>query len=405
MTNTAAQAPDDRPIRTPERELLQACLCVRLDEAAMHRVHRAATQSLNWNRFCSFAIRKRVAPLLYSVLRNEPAAPQAILEQLRQAHYQSALRNLLFTHETEPLLRDFAAAGLPVVLLKGAALLDSVYSPPALRPMQDVDVLIQRRDFERAVSICSQHGFRQLRIETRAGADLEYECEVILHKFGPNGVVVPLELHWHLFDSPYYQDNLPIEWFWEHTTSHRGDPHVRILTDEALLLHLCGHLHLHHRGDNPLWLHDIAEIVHLRGSRIDWDLIRRQARSFALLTSVREVIEEVCRDWQSPIPTEFLTALRSEVPTTEEIRASDRLAAPDRPPAQRLWDDLSTMTGWRRSVRFAALQVFPSARYMRERYGVPAALVPLAYPYRLMRGAYDAVRGWRKPPDRRSTQP
>jgi hypothetical protein len=57
------------------------------------------------------------------------------------------------------LLQAFAAAGLPVILLKGAALAHLIYPAPALRAMADVDVLIEGSDTARALAVVRDLGF------------------------------------------------------------------------------------------------------------------------------------------------------------------------------------------------------------------------------------------------------
>jgi hypothetical protein len=52
--------------------------------------------------------------------------------------------------ELQDTLGTFAREGIPVVALKGVVLAVLVYSEPALRPMQDVDLLVRSGDLEAA---------------------------------------------------------------------------------------------------------------------------------------------------------------------------------------------------------------------------------------------------------------
>jgi len=63
------------------------------------------------------------------------------------------------------------------------------------------------------------------------------------------------------------------------------------------------------------------------------------------------------------------------------------LTAPERGVAQRAWSDLRSMHGWRPRLAYASTHLFPSPAYMRARYHIRhRALLPLAYPYRWLRG-------------------
>lgn len=59
-----------------------------------------------------------------------------------------------------------AAAGVPVLLLKGFYLADRLYGGLAGRPQSDIDLLVRRRDFRRALRVLAACGF------TRAGGDI-----------------------------------------------------------------------------------------------------------------------------------------------------------------------------------------------------------------------------------------
>ena len=73
-----------------------------------------------------------------------------------------------------------------------------------------------------------------------------------------------IDVHWSLFDSPYYQDRNAMDWFWD-----TAEPvlYRRSSSTEALLIHLCGHLALHHGTRGLLWGHDIVEADAVRTPR------------------------------------------------------------------------------------------------------------------------------------------
>ena len=70
--------------------------------------------------------------------------------QLRILYRRSAARNVRLYMELQDTLGTFAREGIPVVALKGVVLAVLVYSEPALRPMQDVDLLVRSGDLEAA---------------------------------------------------------------------------------------------------------------------------------------------------------------------------------------------------------------------------------------------------------------
>jgi hypothetical protein len=105
-----------------------------------------------------------IAPLLepsISALARE--IPEAIPRDVRVAFFALASRHRRATALREKcidqLLTAFAATGIPIILLKGAALAHLIYPAPELRPMVDIDALIDPADEERAVSTVSGLGY------------------------------------------------------------------------------------------------------------------------------------------------------------------------------------------------------------------------------------------------------
>lgn len=377
---------------TAPRQLVALALRALCDPDARDALLSAcADVAIDWPAVCVLAREARVAPLLSLALRDAPGVPEYASLALRRSYHRTARRNLLFRHELGGVLRAFAEAHIPVLVLKGAALAETVYSSIAVRPMADLDLLVHRRDAGRALAALAAIGFAPDRVERRGGADTAFECESIVYKTGV--ITTPVELHWSLFDSPYYQYALPMDWFWGTAEPVRlADTRALMLGPEAQVLHLCGHLRLHHSGDELLWLHDIAQLVTAWGARIDWSVVLDRARRFDLVISLRDVLGRAAVDWGTPIPSAVLDKLQAMAPSRREERVVRWLSEPNRSVARRLWVDLATMPSWPRRVAFAWNNLVPSVAYMRQRYAIRhPLLVPFYYPYRWLR----AVRGAR----------
>ena len=346
---------------------------------------------VDWKAVCRLADAERVAPLLSRALRPLPTVPAEVARRLRDAHHRAAASNLLLRRELTGVLQALDGAGIPALVLKGAALAETVYPNIALRPMQDLDLLLWQRDLPRALATLAGLGFAADRVEARTGTGAAYENEWHLHK--QRGRKTTIEIHWSLFDSPHYQSALAMDWFWDTAdTAMIADTPARMLGPEAQLLHLCGHLRLHHRGDELLWLYDVAQVIAAWHARIDWRSLLEQACRFDLVLSLRDVLGRVAVDWHAPVPDAVLHQLRALQPSRREARVFAWLTQPDRSVAQRLLVDLASLQSWPRRLAFAMINLFPSADYMRQRYRIRhPVLTPFYYPYRWLR----ALRGAR----------
>ena len=327
---------------------------------------------------------ERVGPLLHQTAG--PIVSPPVAEQLYLSYHATALRNLLRLRELGTCLRALTAAAVPVIVLKGAALIETEYDV-ALRPMGDVDLLVQGSDLEATRRTLEGLGYEARRIETHPGAVTEFENELAFCKPGKFDCWV--DIHWGLFDSPYYQGRIAMDWFWE---SARPAPIAEVpalvLGPEALLIHLCGHLALHHMRTGLLWWYDVAAVLAAHCEEIDWPALLARTQEYGLLLPVRTVLSCVVDEWGGAVPAEVLQALRSLPESRAEQRIFADLNATRRPPGRRFWSDLTSMSDWRQGLRFARTNLFPSPAYMRRRYAIAHPLLtPFYYPYRWLRGA------------------
>ncbi|MCH7841037.1 MAG: nucleotidyltransferase family protein [Planctomycetes bacterium] len=69
-----------------------------------------------------------------------------------------ALRNIRMMHLLERIAARFHEAGVPLMVLKGAALNLAIYDEPSDRPMDDIDLLVRPRDHDRAAVLLEQLG-------------------------------------------------------------------------------------------------------------------------------------------------------------------------------------------------------------------------------------------------------
>jgi hypothetical protein len=374
--------------RATERRLLILCLRARWQPDALDRARELVAESgVNWAEVRRIAVAEGVAPLLYDAMRGQRLAPAADEEALKQDSATSCRYGMQMMAQLDAILRRFNRAGIPVILLKGAALVETVYRQAALRPMSDLDLLLRDEDVYRAVDALGALRFAAARIEERRGAALQFENEIRLTRTRPPNCVV--ELHWSLFDSPHHQALIGMDWFWSTARPCRvGQSSAQVLCPEALLLHLCGHLWLHHRdGARMLWLHDIVEVITRYGGEIDWDVVQERARKYDLVLPLRETVLTCVKEWGAAIPEDAISSIGRLQPSATERHALARTTTAQLSVAGRFWSDLAGLSGWRTRAGYALGNLFPSVAYMRWRYKIRAPLlVPFLYPYRWLLG-------------------
>jgi hypothetical protein len=371
---------------------LRLCLQARWRPEAMQDAQALAAQDdVAWDDLLGAARAGGVAPLLYHAVRGGGMLPPTLEDQLRIDYFANAKRNLLLFQELEDMLQALARQDVPVILLKGAALAEAVYGNVAVRPMGDVDLLVEETDVPTALRVVAGSGYEIT--PPRA-----YRCEVMGRKAGEHSALI--EIHWNLFVPFYYQYAMPMDWFWATGLPLEvGEASTSMLGPEAQVLHLCGHLALHHgaaKDPRLLWLYDLAVVVARYEHSMDWDLLLSRAQAYDLVLPLQRLLPQLHAVWDTPIPPGVLERLADLEPSHTEKHIIQRLESAHGPAVQRLWEGLGDLPGWGPELRFAWRNLFPPASYMEQIYRVPhSLLLPLYYPYRWLLGLHGLLRSRR----------
>lgn len=375
------------------RRFLIECLNSRRAPDALQTAAELVSQhDFDWEVLGSIIAAERIGPLLYHITRRQSLIPPELSERCHAAYLESGAQNTLRLRELSAVLTELTQAGISVILLKGAALIEPAYGNIALRPMTDLDLLVPKQDVSQAITVLEGYGYRQESREIAPGAALDYENEILLHKLEQTDFY--LELHWSLFNSPFYQDRLPIDRLWESAAQvWIQDTPALCLSPEWMLIHLCGHLALHHYGTGLIWWNDVAELINHYTSMLDWAELIQLAIASSLVLPLKKIIPAVERNWRAKVPHEVLDHLAGLSPTQAESRIYEILIVGDAPPGQRMLVDTRGMTSWPQRVRFLYRNLVPTADYMDARYQVRhPSLRVLYYLRRWVLGAADVLR-------------
>jgi hypothetical protein len=380
-----------------EREFLAACLRSQWDAQAVTDARQIVSKEMfDWKKCQSIIADESISPLISQRCEGKIEFPGDIDESLKALNEKLRLRNFAFFSGLRDVLKLIEHQKIPSIVLKGSALSIDVYADKTIRPVSDVDILIREIDLRDVLSILYAEGFDVARPSFRGLHSSKYENEILLVRMKP--IYLPLELHWSLFDSPFYQNVLDHQWIWDSRAplDFFGQVTSR-LSDSAQLLHLCGHLELHHSGYELLFLNDIARFIHTKADHLDWEEILQRTKENKLILPVKKVLREIFYRWKVPMPESFLNQLESCEPGKTEERVYRMLTSTSRSAAIRLVDDLSVISGVKGKLSFILGNLFPSREYMQARYQIgTATLIPLYYPFRWWLGIKGVLFGEKK---------
>lgn len=238
------------------RDLLVACL-----KKSESSPDLSGLTPRDWEIFLQTASLQRVAPLLWHRLRQKGLSdliPLPAAETLRDAYRRNTLHNLRFNGQLQLLLTALASENIPLILLKGIVLANTVYPNIALREMNDIDALAHPEHLERIADILTSLGYRPA---TPFSLDLVLQTQHHLPRFIKKNQA-GFEIHWTLGIGGNLQAVDTAE-LWDRAQPVRiaGCPAL-MFSGEDMLLHLCIHVSYQHRfafGLRPFC--DIAALI------------------------------------------------------------------------------------------------------------------------------------------------
>ena len=235
---------------------------------------------IDWKFVLNVAQRNAVLPLLSWNLRNNfsnllPDQIRTLLEKELQSHLRA---NMFLTGKLLELLELLRAENIEAVPFKGPMLALQAYENAALRKYGDLDVLVQPRDFKKAIDIIKENGYEPLTsVSWLEKTNWYVSRKKDIYFANPDRSVI-IELHWKLSGSHF---GLPKEmndlWNRLENVELAGTP-IPTLSFYDLLIYLCLH-GSRHSWERFQWICDIREVI---GSKddIDWNYLFDEAKRF-----------------------------------------------------------------------------------------------------------------------------
>lgn len=256
-----------------------------------------------------------VLPYLdYQVRRrglNPPADVAATLARARRGAAAVGLRRRVTLRRLLDVLDD---AGIPAIVLKGAALAYQVYPDPTLRPMADLDCWVPPARLDEAAASLTAAGFRS----TRVALGVAHRPQVRPLELAAQAT--PVELH----GTVHSLTGLPWGGFdgaWERSQpAELAGAAARVLDPAAALEHLCLHAaRVEGLKTGMPHLLDVALLVGRFGADLDWGGSRSrwgEERTTPWIVLSLALARELLH---APVPPSVVAAVPA--PRWSEIRA------------------------------------------------------------------------------------
>lgn len=350
---------------------------------------------LDWEYLLRAADYHGILPLLHQWIQSQQgiAVPPDISAQLSGAYWANHFRNRIFLEELARVLQNAAAAGIAVMPLKGAALTLCYYPTPALRPMSDLDLLVQPGDVMAMTNLLSRLGYAEVSgapvlLDERFYDAQRGERRFVAHKDGCDVLIEfriePLD---PLVDTLSALDPVldaalhdRAAWMWTRCQDamHERAPFACI-SPEDLLLHVASHLTTRHRYFRLLWLYDLSLVITAHGNDLDWAYVGDAARRLRLSVPVHAALAAAQHLLGVPVPlTEMERTLFAggerwwplqrveRAFFARRIRAANRgdLTAQSYAQVWLVAASFGRLRGWKPCLRALRWILFPSRAYL-----------------------------------------
>ena len=254
-----------------------------------------AEQNLPWDVLLHEAELHGVAPLLHKHLSHlGMAIPRHARRQLQSLSLRTRQANAIRNEEIASIVRTLQGENIEVVLAKGIALANLVYSDPGLRPMRDIDLLVSNADTARTSALLADLGYLP---EKHSDIPDDYYHLVPVAKI-VEGMTVTIEVHRNLLPLHAQYPRWPLERSLDSALPFviQGAA-VRTLSLEDMLWHVYLHGFQPPLTYEPFRLMHVADMVSLVVKfldDIDWPELRR---TFPTVVNVLS-----CFHWLTPWP-------------------------------------------------------------------------------------------------------
>jgi hypothetical protein len=300
-----------RPQQQPEKWLQQA-------------------QQLNWDDFAVRAIAFGLAPQVHAQLKMwQTKIPPKAMAKLAITHKAQAQRSEAIYAQLTQLLLACEPAQLQPVALKGVHLAARYYAEPALRPMNDIDLLFTPEELPQAEALLLELGYGGKHKSAEAGARVTKHTSTFRREEANKPSATPNPyLSASLDRTIEPHSSLEESWFGLKVDITPGirervdtavltpnSPACHILNPTDLLHHICLHFSFHLIQGAPSFVQLTDLLVITQAGKVDWGTFSQRvadAKSAGYVLAALTLAQKLV---SAPLPHHILPQLAEKTPS------------------------------------------------------------------------------------------
>ncbi len=292
-------------------------------------------RQIDWDDLVVRAIVLGLAPQLHHRLACWSLQPPPRAAAKLAVTYQAqAKRNAAITAQLDELLDACVAENLRPIALKGIHLAACYYANPALRPMNDIDLLFAPAELPRAEALLTRLGYGGKHKSADMGAGVTKHTSTFRRAGAQTATINPyLSAAGERMVEPHI--SLEESWFGlkvditpgtreRAETVMLGERPCRVLTPDDLLLHLCLHFCFHLIEGAPAFVQLTDLLIVSASGRVDWPIFTNRACHYRAAPYALAALSLAQKLLAAPVPEETLAELAQATPVRLRRRIAGR---------------------------------------------------------------------------------
>ncbi len=260
------------PVSKEDLLISGSCLA-RTNSQKRRELKKIIGEFTGWEEFSV----KEISLFVYYNLKNTSLLnfiPPEINRKLEKLFLSNTAYNISHLENLAQLIRKLKEQNIPVIILKGAALCETIYPHAGIRTFCDLDILIHKEDTPRVIDILKQLDYSI----SHTHAQHHFSA------FRKSGRTLPLEVHWNVVNdaSPFqkYAFKLPMDKLWQDAMPLEiSGTDALWLSPEHQLIYLSVHM-LKEGYSHRKWLMDIYYFLEFYKGKMDWQKLLEECREF-----------------------------------------------------------------------------------------------------------------------------
>ena len=323
----------------------------------------------DWSFIKHFSAVQGTAPLLYKALKKNnllDLIPGDVYSYFQNIYFQTQTKNILALEQLRKVLNAFNSKGIRTILLKGIASAEFIYKDIGLRPMGDIDIMVEQERLLDAEKILFNLGY----INKEPYKSLKLRTLNIynhLNAFFNKNIII--ELHREI-NSIHHFYRIPAHLIWDNieAVSIENETAYIISTEknlQYLSLHSIAHfLEKKIRLNNFI---DISELIKKENGNINWVQFQEECHTLNISLPLFRALS-VCKTFlNTPIPDDILEKLKGKEDGLDNQFLHLLDNHPEKiklKPRTNYFKKIGKIKGFKNKCMYLWTEIFPSKEYI-----------------------------------------